>query len=274
MSALFSLFFFIFLAAGSLITVSIINTKEKKKRFIRHRVAQMKQQVEELEELVMEIDQLVVSRSIAQLINDEIIEMLEAMIELDESATYLEASLNSAKDRSTHLFDETTERHIDRLKESDAQIAKSQKHIENGAKIVRQQQSRGRINLQEMTALIEELSWTHLMIDAVSYTGQGHKATNRHDPLTGHAFYKKAQQVLMQSANPDKRRHKLIRELTDILSGHRRSLSTDIMWEDHYNPKEKEPPTEAEPQDITAEDTAGESQETSKSSGDSSHDGE
>lgn len=260
MSALFSLFFFIVLAAGSLITVSVINTKEKQKRFLRHKLAQMKQQVEELEELVIEVDQLVVSRSIAQLINDEIIEMLEAMIELDESATYLEASLSSARDRSTHLFDETAERHIDRLKESDAQIAKSQKHLENGAKIVRQQQSRGRIGLQEMNNLIEELSWTHLMIDTVSYTGQGHKAINRHDPLTGHAFYKKAQQVLMQSANPDKRRHKLIRELTEILSGQRQSLSSDIMWEDHYNPPEKKAPSE--PKKPPTEDISEETKES------------
>jgi len=245
MSALFSLFFFIILAAGSLITVSVINTKEKQKRFLRHRLAQMKQQVEELEELVIEVDQLVVSRSIAQSINDEIIEMLEAMIELDHSATYLEASLSSAKDRATHLFDETAERHIDRLKESDAQIAKSQKHLESAAKIVRQQQAKGRIGLQEMNTLIEELSWTHLMIDTVSYTGQGHKAINRHDPLTGHAFYKKAQQVLMQSANPDKRRHKLIRELSEILAGQRKSLSSDIMWENHYNPR-SEPKTNEE----------------------------
>jgi len=236
MTALFSLFFFIVLAAGSLITVSVINTKEKQKRFLRHKLAQMKQQVEELEELVIEVDQLVVSRSIAQLINDEIIEMLEAMIELDHSATYLEASLNSAKDRATHLFDETVERHIDRLKESDAQIAKAQKSLENAARIVRQQQAKGRISLQEMNTIIEELGWTHLMIDTVSYTGQGHKAINRHDPLTGHAFYKKAQQVLMQSASPDKRRHKLIRELSEILAAQRKSLSLDIMWEDHYNP--------------------------------------
>lgn len=239
--ALASLIFFLFLAAGSLVTVSMINKKEKHQRIVRHRLNTMKLRVEELEELVLEIELLVETRAIPSLINEEIITMLEAMIDLDEQATYLNASLSSARSRAETLNDESEEKPIDRLKESDAQIAKARRSLEEGAKVLRQQQQKGRIDLSEMNSFIEELSWANLMVETITFVGQGHKALNRSDVLSAHAFYKKAQQVLMQTGHPDQRRHRMIKELSEMLSGMRRSISEDLMPENQFNPDESTP---------------------------------
>ena len=76
------------------------------------------------------------------------------------------------------------------------------------------------------------------MVGAISHIGQGHKAAIRGDMLSAHAFYKKAQQLLIQSPHPEPRRRRMIKELGEILSNKRKSLSLDLMPEDFYNPEQ------------------------------------
>jgi hypothetical protein len=159
----------------------------------------------------------------------------------DESATYLDASYQAAIARSENLADEGQVVTIDRLKGSDAQIARSQRSLEEAAGVIRKQQRSGKISLEEMNIFLSVLSWAHLMVDVISHVAQGHRAINRNDVLSGHAFYKKAQQLLMQSAHSDKRRHRMIKELAEILSNRRRALSEDLMPETRINPEESAP---------------------------------
>ena len=65
----------------------------------------------------------------------------------------------------------------------------------------------------------------------------GHKAYGRQDVLTANAFYKKAQTELMRSGHPDERRHKMIKQMADVLFGRRRSLDKELMPEDEFNPE-------------------------------------
>ncbi|NIB41291.1 hypothetical protein HBA55_16940 [Pseudomaricurvus alkylphenolicus] len=241
MSAFASLVIFCALAVLSLVTVSVINEREKRQKALMQKIKRLKHRARELEELVVEVDLLVESRAIARLINEEILELILAMKAADESATYLDASYQAAIARSENLADEGQVVTIDRLKGSDAQIARSQRSLEEAAGVIRKQQRSGKISLEEMNIFLSELSWAHLMVDVISHVAQGHRAINRNDVLSGHAFYKKAQQLLMQSAHSDKRRHRMIKELAEILSNRRRALSEDLMPETRINPEESAP---------------------------------
>lgn len=241
MSSLSILVILCTLAIGSLITVSAINQRELKAKHIRQKLGQLKMRVDDLEELVINLDQLVETRAIPKIINDEVIDMVSAMLELDTSARYLEATLINARKRAEELSDDGLKRDISRLKESDAQIAKSQHMLNEAGRVLRNQRSQGRITLAELETFISELSWVHLMVNVISYIGQGHKAINRGDFLSAQAFYKKAQQNLIQSPHADPRRHRMIKELGEILNNRRKSISLDLMAEAFYNPEEVSP---------------------------------
>jgi len=240
------------IAIGSLVTVSVINQRELKAKHIRQKLKQLKLKVEELEELVINLDQLVESRTIPKVINDEIIDIVTAMLEQNKSAHYLEATLINARTRSEELSEYGGHRNICRLKDSDAQIARAQHCLGEAGRLIRAQHSNGCITLAEMETFISELSWTYLMVDVVSHIGQGHKAINRGDILTAHAFYKKAQQSLIQSPHPDPRRHRMIKEVGEILQNKRKALNLDLMPENFYNPPESTASAEA---DVSAEAT-------------------
>lgn len=236
MSALTYLFISAIVAVFALMVVSVANQREQRIRMVRQKMFQLKQRLEFLEELVIEIVMLVESKAIAKQINDEIIDLLNAMLKLDPSALYLGASMSNAEKRSEDLSDESTHYPIDRMKESDAKIARAQFQLNEAGKILRKQQIDGKLTLEEYNLFIHQLSWAHLMTDVISHVGQGHRAYNRGDILTAHAFYKKAQQLLIQSSHTDSRRHPMIKELTEIMSGSRRSLSAALMPEQSQNP--------------------------------------
>ncbi len=236
MSVFASLILFCALAITSLIAVSWVNEREKRQRILTKKLKQMRHQVGTTEELIIEIEQMVESRAIAKLLNDEIIDMIQAMKAANPESGYLEASYQTAIARTETLNDESVPIALDRIKDSDAQIARAQKTLEEAAVILRRQQASGKLSFEEMNAFLSELSWGHLMIEVVTHVGQGHKAQRRQDVLSSHAFYKKAQQLLMKSNHPDKRRHRFIKELSEILANKRTAISVDIMPETHLNP--------------------------------------
>lgn len=236
MSSLSLLILLITIALFSLAVVSYINEREKRQKLLRKKLNEIKRKSGELEELVVELDQLVESRAIPRIINEDIIEMLAAAKDSGEDATFLEASYRAAIARHDVLSDEARDKVYDRLKESDKQIARAQKYLKEAGRIIRKQQGYGKISLEEMNAFIGELAWAHLTTEVITYVGQGHKATNRNDVLSAHAFYRKAQQLLANSAHTNPQRHRMIKELSDIMAGKRKAISTDLMPETQYNP--------------------------------------
>jgi len=245
MSVFASLILFCALAITSLIAVSWVNEREKRQRILSKKLKQMRQQVGSTEELIIEIEQMVESRAIAKLLNDEIIDMIQAMKASNPESGYLDASQQTAIARTETLNDESIPIALDRVKDSDAQIARAQKSLEEAAAILRRQQAGGKLSFEEMNAFLSELSWSHLMVEVVTHVGQGHKAQRRQDVLSSHAFYKKAQQLLMKSNHPDKRRHRFIKELSEMLANKRTAISVDIMPETHLNPEPSNTPVES-----------------------------
>lgn len=218
-------------ALTSLIAVSVINRRETKARKVRARLRSLKLRMEVMEDLVIKLDRLLESRAIARIINDEIIEMAEGMIRLDSKASYLRASLDNAEQRAHELNDEGAPRDISRLFESDAQIARNQQALNEAGLILKRLYSENRIDLAELETFIAELSWCHLMIETISVIGQGQKSLRRKDPVTAQSYYKRARQTLMQSADNDGRRHRFIKEISELINNKRSVLSEDLMHE-------------------------------------------
>jgi SNF2 family DNA or RNA helicase len=232
------LIIFCSLIVASLLTVSLANQLQTRNKVRRLKFMKLKRRVEELEDLVTVLDSLVESRAIPKLINDEAIEILRVMVSLDENASFLENSLNGAQKRSEELCQESASRQIFRLQESDVQLARTHLMLTDAAQILRQQQSRGHITVEELDAFINELAWTKLQVDVITYIAQGHKILSKGDVLNSHAFYRKAQQMLIHSKHPDARRHRMIKEVSELLTQKRQALSKDLMPETRYNPGE------------------------------------
>ncbi|MEO0443532.1 MAG: hypothetical protein AAFZ92_07300, partial [Pseudomonadota bacterium] len=246
MSAFASLILFICIAIGSMCLVAYSNYKVGKAKGIRNQLQKYKSRVEELEDVVLALDQLCENRIIVKLVNDDVIEFYEKMIALDPSAGYLSAGKANAFARLEELSDIHAKRHINRLCNSDAQIARLQAYLNEACRIVRMQHNRGKISSMELQEYTLELEWLHLQVGVISNIAQGHKAYTRQDVLTANAFYKKAQTELMRSGHPDKRRHKMIKQMADILFGRRKSLDKELMPEDEFNPDNNQPKLPAE----------------------------
>jgi len=235
MTALSVLIFSICLVIGSLVVIGLANRKEANARFLRKKLNQLKQWVESLEDVVLELDEIYQQREVVKIINEEIIERYEAMIELDPMASYLTAGLNNAKGRREE-FSSGDKRRVSRMCDSDVQIARRQACVSEAGRILRRRHSTGMLSAVELKEYLLDLSWLHLQLDVISSVIQGHKALHRADNLTATAFYKKAQIALVKSSHPSELRQRFLREIGAILHGSRVAISEDLMPETEFNP--------------------------------------
>jgi hypothetical protein len=240
MSAFASLILLFFIATVAMAVVAYANYQVAYTKRIKLRLQKYRVRVEELEDVVLALDQLCESRGIPKLVNDEVIETYETMIGLDSKAGYLKAGKANAKMRSDELSNDLAPRQITRLCNSDAQIARLRAYLSEASRIVRKQHGQGKISTTEVQNFTTELEWLYLQVYVISNIAQGHKAYSRQDVLTANAFYKKAQTELMRSGHPDERRHKMIKQLADVLFGRRKSLDKELMPEDEFNPENTE----------------------------------
>lgn len=225
------------LAVFSLIVVSIANERERRRKQRSMQVNALKRRLQTLEEVTIEVDGLLESRAIPRVLNEEVINLVEDMRALTPDAVFLDALLQTAEARAEVLSDESLPSHIDRVRNSDLQIAKAKKQLEETASALRSLRSNNRISVEELNDFLSQLTWATLMVDVLSLVSQAQQASGRSDVLSSHAFYKKAQHTLMKSGHPDPRRHRIIKEITEILSNRRDHLSNDLMPEAQLQPK-------------------------------------
>lgn len=237
MSSLDILIILAAVTAFSLIIVSLSNQRAKKRRAQQLRLNALKRRILHLETLVIEIDPLLESHLIPRLLNDEILSIVAHVRAIDAGTTQFDSIYQTAFTRADALLEEGLSAQLDRLKESDVKIAKSLKHLQETAIAIRQLKAANKISLEEMREFLNELGWAQLMINVISYVGQGHKAVRRKDLLSAHAFYKKAQLFLMKSNHPDPRKRRFIKEIAELMSGKRAAISEDLMPESHLNPQ-------------------------------------
>ncbi len=236
MSALTFLLLSLICGGISLSVVAITNHKTRKQRFLRHKLQQLKFHVEELEDRVLALDLLCDDRNIPRLLNEDVIERYEAMMELQPDTPHIAAAMANAKQRQEQLSDLTGSRPISRICDSDAHIARQQACVNEAARVLRRQHTKGKLSSSELQGYLNELIWLHLQIEVVSLIACGHKAFNRRDIITANGYYKRAQTVLMQSHCSDPRKHRMIKEMGEIMTRKRTAISEDLMPETSFNP--------------------------------------
>jgi len=218
----------------ALFTVSYINSMQTRKRLIKQRLAQLKRQVSEMEELASAVGTILGDANVEKIVLEEIIDTVRGMQQLEPKNVSLELTLESLIKRIDELSS-APKPEIYRIFESDAQIARARHQITEAGRIIRKRESSGLIEAAQMTVYIEELAWAHLMVHAVSLVAHGHKAAERSDVLRAYSYYKKAQEAAMGASSTDQRVHKLVKELGELQSNRRKLLSSDLMPEGDFN---------------------------------------
>lgn len=227
------LFILILVILAALGLVSFINQMQKRERTRRLQQRQMRLQVELLEEVVDCLLQTLPNRQIAKHLNDEILDHLQRILQLERrNTTHIEANIKYAETRGNELVNLRSRPRTSYLKESDVQIIQAQSHLNKAAQVLRHQHVLGRISDEELDVYIHELNWAHLMVSAVSFIGQGYKASSRGDMFSAQAYYKKAQHLLIESTHPEPKRMRMIRELGETIAGTRKVLSEDLVPEE------------------------------------------
>lgn len=224
------------LMIASLLVVSFVNRQHTRKRVVTHKIWELRRRINELEEVGAAIEPLVESPIIPKAINDEIIDLINTVTTLDPSIVYLESNLRTAQALSAAYMEQTAPSVLYRVQPSDAAIARAQHYLQEAGRIIRNQQIAGRLDITEMDQFIRELGWAHLMVEVLSHIGQGHKALGRSDVLSAYGYYRNAINKLMTSTVTDERKHRLIREVSEILQNKRKAISLDLMPESNFNP--------------------------------------
>ncbi len=159
-------------------------------------------------------------------INDMVIALQHQMLALeDKNREHLEAAIQKSEQYSEDLLNPKNRQNISYRRDSDAQIAKTQLYLNETMHLLTQLAAQGDINEVELDTYLGELRWAYLMVSVMSYIAQGDKSVAITDRL---AFYRRAQQLLMESMHQDPRRLQMIKELSEMIDGERNGLSYDL----------------------------------------------
>lgn len=220
----------VFLMLITLFAVSLMSRIQLRQRQRRLQQRRLKLQADELMEVVSCLEQTVPNRLICKHVNDMIVELQQRILMLeDRNPEHIEAAIRKAELHSEELVEGKNRSPASYQRESDAQIAKTQLHLNEAMHLVSSLAARGAINEAELETYLSELRWAHLMVAVMSYIGQGEKSIAISDRFSAMAFYRKAQQLLMESMHQDPRRLKMIKELSEMIDGNRASLSRELM---------------------------------------------
>lgn len=236
MADISSIFLFGGLAVLALGLIHLSNHQRHRSERVSRKILELKRRIDELEVLIRNVEPLTESLAIPKLINNEIMELISAVRKLDKDDTSVTNHLENALSREDDLADPTHARKLYRILKSDADIARAQYLINETARIVQAQRRLNKIDEASRRTLLAELRWAHVMVSTLSLIAQGHKSMTRGDETRARAYYKKAHRKLVTSAVDDERRPRLVRELEEMITGGRLTVSPDLMPETDYNP--------------------------------------
>ena len=222
----------IVLALVALLVVSAINRKQEQEQIRRMHQRKLKLKVDAIVDIVNCLEQTLPSHLIAKYINDEAIELLQQILTLETgSKTHIENSLRHARIRSEEFANARVSTKPSYQKDSDAQITHTQLQLGETATMLRHICAQGKISDVELDAFTDELSWAFLMVSVTSFIAQGYKFAQLGDRFSVQGYYQKAQNLLMESLHKDPRRIRMIKELSEMIEGSRKSMSRDLMPE-------------------------------------------
>lgn len=229
----------LFVIAASLLLVGFADHMQTRRHVLQHKLQQMTLRIGELEEICAGVEPLIESILVPRLINDEILDLAQSIKRLDPNATSIDIKLEQAKELAEKFAAGQRSQPFYRVLPDEAAIAKHKQFLTEAGRIVRRHHALGRIQNADMESSIRELGWSHMMLDVVSLVVLGHQAVNRNDPVVAYGYYKRAQNLLMTSHLQDDRRHRLVREIDEILEGKRLALDEELMPESAFNPTQK-----------------------------------
>lgn len=220
------------LALIALFVVSAINRKQEREQIRRTQQRKLKVKVDAIVDIVNCLEHTLPNQQITKLVNDETIDLLQQIANLETgSKTHIENSLRHAMARSEDLNNAKAVANASYQKDSDAQITHTQVQLGEAATMLRHVCAQGKISDVELEAFTAELSWAFLMVSVTSFIAQGYKFSNLGDRFSAQGYYQKAQQLLMESLHQDPRRMRMIKELSEIIDGSRKTMSRDLMPE-------------------------------------------
>jgi len=220
------------LALVALVIVSAINRKQEREQARRMQQRKLKIQAEALVDIVNCLEQTLPNPAMAKYINDETVNLLQQILALETGTkTHIENSIRHALLRSEDLAGGKHPPGASYQKDSDAQITQTQLHLDEAVKILRHLCVQGKFSDTELEAYTSELSWAYLMVSVASFIAQGYKFSALQDRFSAQSYYQKAQSLLMESVHPNPRRVRMIKELSEIMEGSRRTMSRDLLPE-------------------------------------------
>lgn len=220
----------VFLMLATLVVVSVLHRIQQRQRLRRLEQRRLRIRMEEMSELVNCLEQTLPNRSITKHINDMVIALLHQMLLLeDKNRELIEAAIQKYEQRSEDLLSPQNRQNISYRRDSDAQIAKTQLYLNEAMHLITELAAQGTINEVELDAYLTDLRWAYLMVSVMSYIAQGDKCIAIADRL---AFYRRAQQLLMESMHQEPRRLQMIKELGEMIDGERTGLSRDLREKD------------------------------------------
>lgn len=214
---------------GALVVVSIVNNIQQQQRMRRLQQRRLRIQVDELHEMLSCLEHTLINPAIAKLVNEAIIDILHQILNLEDKNTeYIETAIRKAEAHSELLARPTHVPLVRYQQDSDAQIAKTQLLLGETISFLPHLAAQGKISEAELDVYLSDVQWAKLMVPTMSFIAQGDKSMGISDRFTAQAFYRKAQQVLMESMHPDPRRLRMIKELSEMIDGSRQSLSREF----------------------------------------------
>lgn len=222
-------FILLMITFGALLVVAIINHIQQQQRMRRLQQRRLRLQAEELQEIVACLEHTLPNPAIARLVNDYIIEIFQEILNLESRNTeHIEAAIRKAEAHSELLSRPTHVPTVIYQRDSDAQLAQTLHQLDEALKVFHHLAAHGKMSEAELDVYLGDILWAKLMVSVMSYVAQGEKCMKISDRFSAQAFYRKAQQVLMESMHPDPRRMRLIKELAEMIDGSRESLSRDF----------------------------------------------
>lgn len=228
---MFLIIFLSLIVIGALFGLSLLDKIDQKNRNERLKLRRLQNYSEEIQDILSTLIDTIPNDKIILAINAHLIEQLEEILTIPEApreATSL--ALDLAKERQMQWEQKIKPRFSRYARDSDAQIARAQLQINAAIELLPLLASKGKITGSDLEIFLTELRWAGLMVSVMSFVAQGERALVISDRFSGLAFFRKAQQLLMESLHPDPKRITIIRELSEIIDGERVKLSDEFKF--------------------------------------------
>lgn len=228
---MFLIIFLSLIVIGALFGLSLLDKIDQKNRNERLKLRRLQNYSEEIQDILSTLIDTIPNDKIILAINAYLIEQLEEILTIPEApreATSL--ALDLAKERQMQWEQKIKPRFSRYARDSDAQIARAQLQINAAIEFLPLLASKGKITGSDLETFLTELRWAGLMVSVMSFVAQGERALVISDRFSGLAFFRKAQQLLMESLHPDPKRITIIRELSEIIDGERVKLSDEFKF--------------------------------------------